>query len=481
MSPLLIASILFSLPSLALAGNLQAGTKMQEAFQELPPPSSSLLQDAAGSEVNWAQPPLGCVEEMVPNRADRPCLDLSGVANPVKDWPAGLPDAEYQYWYGKRRALNVCRSEEVLRREKAIPGSMPASHVELAWMSMEALKNQEVKVNAIYEGSRQTGIPLHVLMGAVYQESLFAELGLADDGGNFSCGVEQINLIGWCQWANQQSAADKEAMNWPQQKVSCDNSTYVKLSLIKPIYEIAKTRLRGLPEYRLQKEHFANIPLESFVRKWPSASREMQNYRYRLIRSFINNCSDARKGILAKAHELSGIYKQFVSTALKNKDRYGSGQGFSRACRTRQTNNAYPLHTGWLLAVSAYNAGPRSIDAVAYYNNWDRSEMNDPRQVAELSPIDVVHSLYWGGRYNRRNDLIEFRGLNGKTRSWTWFKGCVAQRHIARVMQHVTLLPEFFVDSLENGIPCGRSVFDQDGNLVKTAVPPFRQSSSGHR
>jgi hypothetical protein len=48
-------------------------------------------------------------------------------------------------------------------------------------------------------------------------------------------------------------------------------------------------------------------------------------------------------------------------------------------------------------------------------------------------------------------------------------------------MQHVTLLPEFFVDTLENGVACARSTFDAAGQLVKTAVPAERQKSSGRK
>lgn len=478
MNKFLLSASILVLSSAAHARD--AGTKMLEVFTE-EPRFSSLLEHAESRPVNWAQPPLGCVEEMVPHRADRPCLDLTQVANPQRDWPANISDADYKYWYAQRRGLNICRSEEILRREKASPGSMPASHVQLAWMAVDSLRNRDVKVNAIYDGARQTGIPLHVLTGAVYQESLFSELGIEDDGGNFSCGVQQINLIGWCMWANKQNAADKQAMNWPQARVNCEDSNVVKLSLIRPVFEIATSRLNGLPGYRLNKTHFANIPLDSFVRKWPAASRQTQEYRYQLIRSFVENCSEARKGILAKAHELADIYNRHVSQAFKNKDRYARGEKFARACREAQPGNAYPLHTGWLLAVSAYNAGPRSVDAVAHYNLWDRRAINDPRQISGLDPIELVKSLYWAGRYNPRNDLIEFNGLNGTLKNWTWFKGCVAQRHIARVMQHVTLLPEFFVDTLENGIPCARSTFDSDGKLIKTAVPEHRQRSSGHR
>jgi hypothetical protein len=478
MKPLLF-SALFLLSATSAQAGRQAGTDMLATFREAPP--ASLLEDASFKEIDWTQPPLGCVEEMVPHKSARPCLDLSGLANPVKDWPVGLSPEDNEYWYRERRGFNICRSEEVMRRETANPGSQNRSHVELAWMALDSLRNQDVKVNAIYEASRLSGVPLHVLTGAVYQESLFAELGIADDGGNFSCGVQQINIIGWCDWANKQSAETKKAMGWPQKAVACNNKEHVSLPLFRPLYEIAKTRLGDLPVYRLNKDHFANIPLESFVGQWPKASSSVQQYRYQLIRSFVENCSDPRKGILAKGDELAGIYKQFVPAALKNKDRYARGEGFSRSCREKQANNAYPLHTGWLLAVAAYNAGPRAIDAVAHYNRWDRDDINDPQVVRELQPTDVVTSLYWAGKYNPRNDLIEFDGLHGNKRNWTWFKGCVAQRHIARVMQHVTFLPDFFVDTLENGVPCARSTFDEDGDLIKTAVPEARQKSSGRK
>jgi hypothetical protein len=422
------------------------------------------------------------VEEMVPHRDERPCPDLKAVAKPMKDWPENISAEDKQYWYERRRAINVCRAEEVLRREKVRPGSVSAGAVELSWMVMDSLRNQPAKVDAIYQASRETGVPPHVLTGAIYQESLFAELGIADDGGNYSCGMQQINLEGWCLWANKQKPEDKQAMGWPQQPVPCEDKKYVSLGFIRPVYEIAKTRLNGLPEYRLNKRHFANIPLDQFVYKWPEAAPQVQRFRYQLIQSYVNHCSDARKGIMAKANELAAIYQRYVPESFQQKDRYSGSERFKRACREKQSDNAYPLHAGWLLAVAAYNAGPRAMDNVAHYNRWRREDWNNPRVVAGLEPSDIVASLYWGGKYNPRNDMIEFNSLkDGEIKSWTWFKGCVAQRHIARVMQHVTLLPEFFVDSLEGAFPCARSEFDGSGNLIKTAVPPARQASPGVR
>jgi hypothetical protein len=455
------------------------GTRMREAFPELP---ASPFMEADFKPVNWAQPPLGCVEEMVPHRADtaaHPCPDFGSTANPARDWPANISSNEYEYWYAQRRGQNICRSEEVLRREAANPGSQTAALVEISWLAVDSLRDQPAKVQAVYDASQASGVPPLVLTGAIYQESFFSELGVADDGGNYSCGLEQINLIGWCDWMNKLGAADRQAMNWPVEAVSCADPNLFNLSLFKPIYEIAKTRLNGLPDYRLQKEQFQNIPLASFVSQWPAATPEVQALRYQLIMSYINNCSDPRKGIFAKANALASLYNQFVSPALKAKDRYEAGQHFNRACHDEPADNAYPLHTGWLMAVAAYNAGPRAFDALAFYNGWSKEQMNDPRVVQDLTPNDIVTSLYWAGKYNPSNDLIEFTGLGGDLKNWTWFKGCVAQRHIARVMQHVTLLPEFFVDTLEGDFTCAHSTFDPNGRLLQTSVPPLRQKSSG--
>jgi hypothetical protein len=436
----------------------------------------------AGPPIDWAQPPLGCVEEMVPHvPTDRPCLDLTQVASALKDWPADITPADHDYWYARRRALTYCRSAELLRREAASPGSQTAGAIETSWMIVDSVKNYKENVAAIYKAEALYGVPAHVLTGAIYQESIFSELGIADDGGNFSCGQEQINLIGWCEWANQQSAMDKLLMAWPIHGVDCSNTSVINLSLLRPWYAIAKTRLNGLPEYRLQKEHFANVYQRDVEGLWPEADAKTQDLRYQVIRSFIMNCSNPTRGTLAKAHELLGLYSDYIPAAVKAKDRYMGKDRFARSCNYVSTSDTYPLHAGWLMAVAAYNAGPRSIDAVAYYNQWDPAHFNDPLSVASLTPDQIIPSIYGAGAYNPINDKIEFTSLAGHPLNWIWFKACVNQRHVARVIQNVTLLPEFFVDTLEGPSGCQKSTFDADGKLVKTSVPVDRQTSSGHR
>lgn len=485
---LLVASILpiASFTPNAVAGR-NAGSDLEKYFPETHPdqagsPLSSLLQTVALRPVNYAQPPVGCAEEMMPHRSSRPCLDLSRVSNPGSEWPSNITPQEKAYWWKERRGLHVCRSEEVLRREAKRPGSQSPVAVELAWMAIDALRNYETKVKTVYEASRLHGIPLQVLTGALYQESTFAELGIADDKGNFSCGMQQINIIGWCAYANKLSPAEKAAMNWPQHQVTCTDKNLIEIEFIRPLYNIARGRLGGLPLYRLRKEHFQKIPLDAVVRQWPAAARPIQEQRYSLIQSFINNCSDARHGILAKANELATIYELHVPEGFKQKDRYAPGQKFNRQCRGPQAAEVYPLHTGWLMAVASYNGGPRAISAVMHYERWTPADVSqNVGRLVNYTPNDLVQALYWGGKYNYQNDLLEFTDFNGTLRNWPFFKACVAQRHISRVMQHVTITPDFFVDTLEGAWSCQRGQFDQSGRLIRSGTPPARQRSSGVR
>jgi hypothetical protein len=506
MKNLFALSLMATLLTPSAFASVNAGTAMQAAFPEIHPDANnhSLLQTvrdeidlpdldeadedalpsstatATRSGVNYAQPPVGCVEEMVPHRASRECLDLSDVNMPSTDWPEDLSREEKAYWWKERRGLAVCRAEEILRRERKRPGSQSAFNVQMSWMTMEALKNYDVKVKAVYDGARANNIPLQVLTGAIYQESVFAELGVSDDGGNFSCGVQQINIIGWCDYMNKQSAEDKAALNWPQEKVTCTDPNMVHPELIRPLYNVAKARFSG-PAYRMKKENYQNIPLDSFVKNWPAADRATNEKRYSLIMSYINNCSDPRRGILAKSNELATIYGIHISAALKAKDRYPEGQKFNRQCREAQVGDAYPLHTGWMMAVASYNGGPRAVHAAAYYEGWSADDMNNPEKVKNYTPTDLIKGLYWGGKYNSKNDQIEFMGMNGVLRAWPFFKACVAQRHVARVMQHVTLTPTFFADTLEGASGCVRGQFDSSGELIKSGTPAFRQRSSGRK
>src|SRR5690606_1495929 len=100
--------------------------------------------------------------------------------------------------------------------------------------------------DAVYEASLAYDIPVQTLIGGLYQESLFSELGIASDGGNYSCGIGQANLLEWCGWASEQSEDLRQKLSWPN--VRCSE---LSLSLVKPFYQIALKKLKGEPEYKL--------------------------------------------------------------------------------------------------------------------------------------------------------------------------------------------------------------------------------------
>lgn len=469
----------------------RAGDDFVKYFPEMSPFSSkeNLAEDAALRQVDWAQPPVGCVEEMVPHRASRPCPDFSQVAKPQSEWPA-MSAADKAYWWKERRGISICRAEEILRREQQQPGSQSSTQVELSWMTVDSLRDADKKVAAVYEAARLHGIPLQVLTGAIYQESMFSQLGISDDGGNFSCGMQQGNVIGWCNYMNKQSPELKKAMSWPEQPVKCFYTAeelqkdpnpvkVVDTEFMRPAFEFAKARNRGAA-YRITKEHFAGITPAQLYAKWPAADEATNKLRFQVIKSFIHNCSDARIGVLQKANELKMVYDdQVADLAFAARDRYTGGQKFQRQCREDQVGDAYPLHIGWLMVVASYNGGPRAIDAAAAYEGWGLADLRDPVKTANYTPLDFIKGMYWGGKYNPSNDLIEYPWLKrpGVTRQWPFFKACVAQRHIARVMQHVTLTPEYFSESLEGSWGCQRGTFPNG----PSGTPAERQRSSGHK
>jgi hypothetical protein len=418
--------------------------------------ASFLLFNAAGTKAratDWAQPPLLCVEEVVPQIPKRDCLDLSKVADPTKELPADLPADDLAYWKSQKFGLPYCRALEILRREETNPGSMRPAAVEIAWMRKTAVQNHDVKVKAVYDASETYQVPPLVLTGALFQESIFSELGIAEDGGNYSCGVAQINATEWCRWANGQTDAKKIEMGWPSAEVNC--TTEASPKLIKPFYDIAVTRLAGLPIYRLQKEHFQNISFDDVKAGFPSAPEQTLRLQYQVARSFLDTCGAPVDAIMAKANELAHLYSEFVPAGMKQNEIYSSGDKFQRACMRESTVNTYPLHTGWLLAVGTYNAGPRAVDIMSAFNGWSRAAVSDAKTFQGFDVKSMIASIYKAGVYNPALNVLEMNDLDGAPIQVKWMKMCVLQRHIARVVQHVTQpLVSPLADTLEGPGGC---------------------------
>ena len=432
-----------------------------------------LLPQFAFSATDWNRPPIACVEEIVPEKpAD--CLDLTTVADPTKDFPANFTESDIAAWRLKRRTLTVCRYLEVARREKENPGHQNPDALKVSWMIQNAIDEREQKIAAVYKASRDLKLPYTILAGALRQESMFADLGISPDGNNYSCGIGQFNIIGWCNWVSKQSSEVRAQLNWPN--ISCADLTP---ALMKPFYDIAVTKLGTIPDYKMNWEQFKTIGFSQVQNSLGAGSRPVLLNRYQASMSFAQNCINPIYGIQAKANEIAKIYSEFIPAGFKQVQKYLPGEPWPADCREKGYEGVYPFQIGWLMAVAMYNAGPRVLNPLTYYWGWDNNDVVNPNIFLNVTPLELVEGLYWGGKYNKATDEVNFKTLAGVTSQASWYKMCVVQRHIARVVQNSTrsgVAP--LVDNLEGSSGCFPATRDAAGNIM-TSAPLARQNSSG--
>ncbi|MDO9182948.1 MAG: hypothetical protein Q7U04_11100 [Bacteriovorax sp.] len=146
---------------------------------------------------------------------------------------------------------------------------------------------------------------------------------------------------------------------------------------------------------------------------------------------------------------------------MKEAELYSEGKTFPRTCKNTYSSTAYPLHTGWLLAVAMYNAGPQQAKVLEHYYQVKKNKF------PAINPLNLVEALHWGGKWKKGTDNVVYKDQEGDKYTQRWFKSCIVQRHVARVIQHVTAPLESIAKSL-----------DQEG-CKTTGVPEYRQISSG--
>lgn len=417
----------------------------------------------------WDNPAVLCPEEILAKGLE--CPDFSKVENPYTDFPDAFTKEQIQDWRNNKAAdLKVCRNKEALRRESIKAGSFSHATLEEAWMIVDGGKQVKEKLAAIQTASAKYEIPPQVLIGAMKQESLMSSLGISPDGGNYSCGMSQLNIQEWCQSMNSLSAADKAKYAWPE--ISCDESV-LPTDIVKPFYDIAIKNLGTRASYELNAADFKGITPEQVDGNFPQADSSTQSKRFQAIASFVNNCQDVSLSINFKARTLRSLYDHFVPEKLKSAELYPAGKSFPRACQNPYATKYYPLHTGWLMAVAMYNAGPMQAKLVGYYYQAKSSEL------PAMNPLDLIEALHWGGKYKPGTNNVGFNDMDAaKSTRWfkkdgettlsqSWFKSCIVQRHVARVIQHVTIPSESIAKSL-----------DQEG-CRPNVVPEYRQRSSG--
>lgn len=422
--------------------------------------------------ISWDNPPVMCPEEVFAKGLE--CPDFSTVEDVYSDYPYNMSKEEILDWKNNKAAdLRACRNKEVLRREALKPGTYSAGTIENAWMIVDGAKNVQEKLKAVEEASKKYQMPPHVLIGAMKQESLFASLGISPDGGNYSCGMSQLNIQEWCQAMNGLSKSERDSFSWPSE-IECDSDS-LPTNIVKPFYDIAIKNLGKRASYQLAAEDFKGITAEQVQKSFPSGSKNMQEKRFQAITSFVNNCQNISLSVNFKAKTLKGLYDNFVPSKLKEQEMYTEGKTFNRACRSTYTSKYYPLNTGWLLAVAMYNAGPAQAKLVEYYFQTPADKL------PAMNPLNLIEALHWGGKWKPGTDSIVFADMDKNKAdrktifkkndnneiTQSWFKSCIVQRHVARVIQHVTLPAESIAKSLEVG------------GCTMSGVPEYRKKSSG--
>lgn len=403
---------------------------------------------------DWKNPTVLCPEEALPKGVT--CLDLSRVSNPLLDFPSWMSEADVQRWTTQlSKDLKVCRAREVLRREAVTPGSFSSLQVQISWMTANGGERAQEKLAKIVESANQLQMPPQILIGALTQESLMADLGISSDGGNYSCGVGQLNISEWCLGMNTLSVAERVQLNWPT--MTCD---MVTPAMVAPFHNLALRKLGTRPEYRLEASDFSDITLNQVIGQFPAATPAVQATRYKAITSFVNNCQNFAYGIPFKARNIKNLFENFVPAKMRAEETYAPTERYARTCESASRSKYYPLHTGWLLALAAYNAGPSMTKLLEHYYQASGPTM------PSLNPLDLIEALYWGGEVRAGGNRVYFTGANERTYSQTWYKSCVVQRHVARVIQHVTVPGTTIARSLEE-------------SACSHQVPANRRSSSG--
>jgi hypothetical protein len=407
------------------------------------------------AEISWKNPEVLCPEELLPRGLA--CLDFSLVENPYTDFPEESTIEEMADWKNNKAAdLKVCRNKEILRREQVKAGSYSPATLEQAWMVIDGGKQVAEKLEAIEAATLKYQIPPQILIGAMKQESLMSSLGISPDGGNYSCGMAQLNIQEWCLSMKRLPEVERIALGWPS--ISCEPES-IPTDIVKPFYEIAIKRAGDRPSYKLTSEDFIGITKKDVTSSFSRSG--IKDLQFQAVTSFVKNCQNIYLSVNFKARTLKSLFENFVPTPMREAELYEPGETFSRACKNAYTPRAYPLHTGWLLAVAMYNAGPQQAKLLEHYYKVKDNKF------PSINPLGLLEALHWGGKWKKRTDDLIFKDQYGDKYTQSWFKSCIVQRHVARVIQHVTLPAESIAKSLE-----------QEG-CKTSGVPDYRKESTG--
>ncbi|MBS1960656.1 MAG: hypothetical protein JST04_00460 [Bdellovibrionales bacterium] len=325
-------------------------------------------------------------------------------------------------------------------------------------------EDRTAKVEEIEASAARVGMPPQLLFGALMQEAGFANLGISADGGNFSCGIGQINVREWCNWANALSPAEKQAIEWPAAEQACDEAT-LPTEIVRSFYDIARARAPKLSGETRGSRYYGDIAFATVAKKVEAVlapiatggttpitpieiTPAVVRARYSAASSFTRYCGDVRKNIQAKATALRRLFDTEIPEPLRRRDTYPAGRSFARKCG-KVSPAVYPLHTGWLMAIAMYNAGKHFLPRVASYYSITKETIGTDAGWADFTPLRLIEGLYGGGRFNPETKELNYFDLDGSPIEASWWKACIVQQHVARVIGYATLPGKSIARSLE--------------------------------
>jgi hypothetical protein len=340
-------------------------------------------------------------------------------------------------------------------------------------LAPKASEDRSIKIEEVYRATETQGIPPQILFGALMAESAFKNLGITADGGNYSCGIGQINVREWCFWANTLGNQARTEISWPTANVNCAEEFLPALT-VKPFYDIAKKRggdAYNDISFESVKTGVTNAaaPVVTDGTETPpviTVTPEVAAARFMAASSFTRFCRETRSNIRAKAVALRKLFDEEVPAPLRSREFYGVGEGFKRHC-IHSSGNAYPLHTGWLMAVAMYNAGKKFLPRLASFYGMTKNSILTDAAWDGFDPEKLVEGLYGGGKYNLETKELNYYDLEGNPIEASWYKACIAQRHVANVVQFSSRPGVTIVRSLERPGTCSQ------------VTPNTRQATSG--
>jgi hypothetical protein len=129
-------------------------------------------------QMDWSQPPALCPEEVIPGLENMKRVGEKYLANP----------------------LSLKSGDEF----------------EDSYINVKAPEDISDKISTIYESANYYEMPVSVLLGSLAQESSFADDSLGRDGGNYACGIAQLNVVEWCLWGRSLNEEQASALQFPK-------------------------------------------------------------------------------------------------------------------------------------------------------------------------------------------------------------------------------------------------------------------------